>query len=220
MPKTLPNKIDVEIRRMKIEDLHPAEYNPRSISEKAFAGLSASMDKFGILAHIVWNKRTGNIVGGHQRYRHLVEKGVKETDVLVVDLDENDEVALNITLNNPKIRGDFTPEIMEQLREAQSLEEDFHELALDDLYADLKKRGFEKKEKKIDEEESSSSSLIDDGELPEVGSAVEDDENDGAKAVITCPECGAKWDMETNKIISSGLSEEAKLQKLEENGIV
>src|ERR1039457_1856925 len=92
---------------MKLQDLHPATYNPRTISDRAMGGLTNSMERFGVVQPIVWNKRTGNIVGGHQRYKVLVEKGEKEVDVVVVDVDEKEELALNITLNNPEIQGEF-----------------------------------------------------------------------------------------------------------------
>ncbi len=94
-------------RRMSIEELKPAGYNPRTISEKSMEGLRASLGRFGLADNIAWNKRTGNIVGGHQRYKVLVESGVKEVDVVEVDLDESEEVALNISLNNPHIQGEF-----------------------------------------------------------------------------------------------------------------
>ena len=210
----------VEIREMAVEDLHPAEYNPRTISDKAFAGLSESMDKFGLLAHIVWNKRTGNVVGGHQRLRHLIESGVKKTDVVVVDLDDKNEIALNITLNNPHVRGDFTTEIMEQLRECNSVMEDYADLGMDDLYSQLKKMGFEKKEKKEKakkEEESSSATAVDETDVAEVEGR---EEGNGTFACITCPECGSKWKMEDNTVVFNGVvqSESCMEKSLEEKG--
>jgi hypothetical protein len=54
---------------------------------------------------IVWNRRTGNIVGGHQRYKVLVALGYDEVDCVVLDIDENKEKALNVALN--KITGEF-----------------------------------------------------------------------------------------------------------------
>ena len=75
--------------RMFLSELVPAEFNPRTISDEAFDGLKMSVDVFGMLVPIVWNKRTGRIVGGHQRYRALQDAGEVETDVTVVDLDED-----------------------------------------------------------------------------------------------------------------------------------
>ena len=36
---------------------------------------------------IVWNKRTGHIVGGHQRFKVLKHQGHTEIECVVVDLD-------------------------------------------------------------------------------------------------------------------------------------
>ena len=67
--------------------------------------LKRSMQEFGYVEPIVWNKRTGNIVGGHQRYKVLLDMGAQEIDCVVVDLDEAKEKALNLALN--KIQGDW-----------------------------------------------------------------------------------------------------------------
>lgn len=52
-------------------ELTPADYNPRQITEKRQAQLGKSMGKFGDLSGIVYNRRTGRLVCGHQRIRHL-----------------------------------------------------------------------------------------------------------------------------------------------------
>jgi ParB-like chromosome segregation protein Spo0J len=40
---------------------------------------------------VIWNKRTGNIVGGHQRYKVLKSLGNTEIDCVVGDIDEKRE---------------------------------------------------------------------------------------------------------------------------------
>ena len=54
---------------------------------------------------IVWNKQTGNIVGGHQRLKILQDQGHTEIECVVVDLDETEEKALNVALN--KVSGEW-----------------------------------------------------------------------------------------------------------------
>jgi hypothetical protein len=76
---------------MKVKDFVPASYNPRTISDRAMEGLRNSIERFGIVQSVVWNKRTGRVVGGHQRLKILVEKGEEETDVAVVDVDESED---------------------------------------------------------------------------------------------------------------------------------
>ncbi len=70
-------------REMALADLAPAEYSPRTISDRARAGLAASIARFGLVAPIVWNERTGNVVSGAQRLAILSEAG--ETTTQVVD---------------------------------------------------------------------------------------------------------------------------------------
>ena len=189
--------------KMKLADLKPAEYNPRKITDEAFAGLGNSISRFGILSHIVWNKRTGNIVGGHQRYKHLVEMGEIETEVIVVDLDDNEEVALNITLNNKAIRGDFTMDVVAQLRisEAQ-LGSAFKQIGLLDLYENLRSRGFEKKVRekleKIPKENSESKEGQRQGDG---GNTQEKPVGDKPQAVLTCPGCKSQWKLQDNEVI-------------------
>jgi len=65
--------------------------------------IEASIDNFGLVELPVWNKRTKNLVGGHQRYKILAKKGYKEFEVSVVDLDLKQEKALAIALN--KVQG-------------------------------------------------------------------------------------------------------------------
>jgi hypothetical protein len=62
----------------------------------------------GLVATVVWNRRTGNIVGGHQRLAALdalEADGDYELDVSVVDLDPVTEASQNVFLNNPIVQG-------------------------------------------------------------------------------------------------------------------
>lgn len=98
----------MQIKRMKLDKLRPAAYNPRIAlkpGDPEFERLKSSIETFGNVEPIVWNKRTGNVVGGHQRLAVLKELGEKETDVSVVDLTAEDEKLLNIALN--KIKGEW-----------------------------------------------------------------------------------------------------------------
>lgn len=56
---------------MKVSDLKPAAYNPRSITNTRLEALERSMRKFGDLSGITFNRKTGRLVGGHQRAKHL-----------------------------------------------------------------------------------------------------------------------------------------------------
>lgn len=56
---------------MKVKDLKPAGYNPRIMTDDQHAMLKKSMKEYGDLSGIVFNRQTGNTVGGHQRVKHL-----------------------------------------------------------------------------------------------------------------------------------------------------
>ena len=124
----------MNIKKMKLADLKPAPYNPRTISEAALRGLSASIKRFGLVEPIIVNKRSGHVVGGHQRLKVLEAEGVKETQVVVVDLDAKDEKALNVALNNQAIAGDFTADVQAIIDELRvDIPEAVTELCFDDL---------------------------------------------------------------------------------------
>ena len=86
------------------DQIHGAEYNPRIISEDAKKRLRKMLAKHGLVQPLVWNRRTGNLVSGHQRLAALdsLEKS-KNYDLLVavVDVSEREERVLNVQLNNP-----------------------------------------------------------------------------------------------------------------------
>ncbi|TKJ33061.1 MAG: DNA modification methylase [Planctomycetes bacterium B3_Pla] len=96
------------IKRISVNKVTPAFYNPRrdlKPDDKEYTQLVKSMDEFGCVQLLVWNKRTGNLVGGHQRFKVLLAQGAKEVEVSVVDLPLEKEKALNVALN--KISGDW-----------------------------------------------------------------------------------------------------------------
>jgi DNA modification methylase len=87
------------IEKKKISDLIPAPYNPRQSTAKQEKHLKESLEKFGLVEPIIFNKQTGYIVGGHFRVRELKKLGIKEIECVIVDLNEEDEKELNIRLN-------------------------------------------------------------------------------------------------------------------------
>lgn len=87
------------IETKKLSELKPAPYNARKSNENQEANLKASLEKFGVVEPIIFNKQTGYIVGGHFRVRELKKLGLKEVDCVIVDLNEADEKELNIRLN-------------------------------------------------------------------------------------------------------------------------
>ncbi len=157
----------VEVR--PIATLLPANYNPRKISDEALAGLKASIKRFGLVQPIVVNEHSGQpvVVGGHQRLKALQANGETTALVLLVDLPESEEKALNVTMNNPAIEGEFDDGLAGLLEEIKlNLGEDnFTALRLDEL--------------------------IFHGEYPE-GEITEDSLKEKSDKII-CPSCGHEF---------------------------
>ena len=96
------------IKKIPVNTINPAPYNPRKNlkpDDHEYQKLLKSIDEFGYIDPLIWNKRTGNLVGGHQRFKILLAKGLKDIEVSVVDLSSEKEKALNLALN--KISGNW-----------------------------------------------------------------------------------------------------------------
>lgn len=96
------------IETIKVERLLPADYNPRKDlkpGDAEYEKLKRSIEQFGYVEPVIWNKTTGRVVGGHQRLKVLLDMGITEVECVVVEMDEEKEKALNIALN--KISGEW-----------------------------------------------------------------------------------------------------------------
>ena len=120
----------MELEKIKITDIHPAEYNPRTITENEKTKLKNSIDNFGIVEPILINLHNNRIIGGHQRFTVLLDQYITDNDFYaelnLLKLNEsygwvfpdNDttlesedmEKALNLVLNNTKVMGSFDEE--------------------------------------------------------------------------------------------------------------
>ena len=96
------------IERKHTADLIPADYNPRKDlkpGDAEYEKLKRSIEQFGYVEPVIWNKTTGFVVGGHQRLKVLLDMGITEVECVVVEMDAEKEKALNIALN--KISGEW-----------------------------------------------------------------------------------------------------------------
>ena len=131
----------MQIERLKVEDLKPADYNPRKKlkpGDKEFEKLKKSIEEFGYVEPIILNKRTNTVVGGHQRLEVMKHLGYEEVDCVIVDLDLKKEKALNVALN--KISGEWDNDLLTEL--LKELDQDgmanltgFETAELDELFA-------------------------------------------------------------------------------------
>ena len=147
------------IERKHTADLIPADYNPRKDlkpGDPEYDKLKRSMEQFGYVEPVIWNKATGRVVGGHQRLKVLMDMGVTEVECVVVELDEEREKALNIALN--KISGDWDKDkLMLLISDLQGADFDvsltgFDPAEIDDLFKDSLKDGVKEDDFDVDAE--------------------------------------------------------------------
>jgi DNA modification methylase len=138
----------MNIEKKNVKDLLPADYNPRKDlqpGDPEYEKLKRSIEQFGYVEPVIWNKQTGRVVGGHQRLKVLIDSGITEVDVVVVDMNTEKEKALNIALN--KISGEWdTDKLALVITDLQSADFDvsltgFDPEELDDLFRDDVKGG-------------------------------------------------------------------------------
>ena len=136
------------IEKKNTVDLLPADYNPRKDlkpGDLEYEKLKRSIEQFGYVEPVIWNKSTGRVVGGHQRLKVLIDMGHTEVDCVIVELSEEKEKALNVALN--KISGDWDKDKLALLiSDLQGADFDvsltgFDPAEIDDLFKDTLKEG-------------------------------------------------------------------------------
>lgn len=103
------SRVEVMMR----SQLHPADYNPRQITDEGRKFLKRSIKKYGVVGGIIANEATGyTIVGGHQKVAILDELNkYPDNDyslrVEIINVDEKTEKEMNVALNNPNVGGEW-----------------------------------------------------------------------------------------------------------------
>lgn len=106
------------VERVCYKSLIPADYNPRAMDARTLRVLAGSLLRFGWVLPVVINRRSGSIVGGHQRasanaeivarLRRSKDKRAAEFErppAIFVDVSPPVEKAMNVALN--QISGDW-----------------------------------------------------------------------------------------------------------------
>lgn len=147
------------IEKIQIDLLIPADYNPRKDlkpGDVEYEKLKRSLEEFGYVEPVIWNKTTGHVVGGHQRLKVLLDMGISEVECVVIEMDVEKEKALNIALN--KISGDWDKDKLALLiADLQGADFDvsltgFDPAELDDLFKDSLKDGIHDDDFDVDAE--------------------------------------------------------------------
>ncbi len=149
----------MQIEKLKTELLIPADYNPRKDlkpGDPEYDKLKRSIEQFGYVEPVIWNKTTSHVVGGHQRLKVLLDMGITEVECVVIEMDEEKEKALNIALN--KISGDWDKDkLMLLIADLQGADFDvsltgFEPAELDALFKDSLKDGIHEDDFDVDAE--------------------------------------------------------------------
>lgn len=96
----------MEIEKIKITDIKPAEYNPRQITSEELTKLTNSISTFGLVDPIIINLKNNKIIGGHQRYEVLINQHMLNND-FYGELTGFDELETSFYTDNEEL--DFNP---------------------------------------------------------------------------------------------------------------
>ncbi len=180
------------IKTLKVSEINPARYNPRKDlkpEDSEYKKLKKSILEFDLVEPLVYNQRSGNLIGGHQRLKILKELGIKEVEVSMVDLDDEKEKALNLALN--KIQGYWDlPKLKDLLEELDTGNFDIEITGFDNVeIEELQTQLFEPAE-----------GLIDDDEIPE--------------KVETVCKTGDLWQLENHRLLCGDSTKKDDIERL------
>lgn len=122
----------MHLKTIKLDDLNPALYNPRTITEEEFNGLVASLRQFGQQENLIVNK-DNTVISGHQRLEAMKYLGWDEAVCNVVDLSSREEKKLNVIMNSQAIAGKYDDLKLSEILEELKLDDDYKLLRLDKL---------------------------------------------------------------------------------------
>jgi len=187
----------MNIEKISINKLKAAAYNPRKTlkpGDTEYEKLKRSITEFGYVEPVVWNRTTGNVVGGHQRLTVLKDLGQTEVDCVIVELDEKHEKALNVALN--KIQGEWDKDkLAELLTELDGSEFDVSLTGFDAAEIDELLNAFYSKE-----------AVQDDFDV--------DEEHDKIKAKGAVTKPGDIWKLGVHRLMCGDSTNEADFAKL------
>lgn len=128
------SKIQWANQTRNLNDLIPAEYNPRRLTEKQKEQLNDSINKFELCDPVIINTNN-RIVGGHQRIKILKDRGVASVDVRVPsrELTIDEEKELNLRLN--KNLGEWDFELLADFDVEMLRDVGFEDIDLKDIFA-------------------------------------------------------------------------------------
>ena len=173
---------EAEYKMVRLENMHPAEYNPRfdlQPGDIKYDNLKHSVMKNGLLQPIVYNPVTGNIVGGNQRYKILKELGAEQVMCAVIPYQTiEDEMAACIALN--KAHGQWENALLIKLFQTMGEDMDYNAMGFDKEEVDHLISG-------LDELEDSA--IFDESKEPEK-----------KEPTVKCPNCKKRFEEDKYRV--------------------
>lgn len=133
-----------ETLRVWRHELRPHPKNPRTIGKKQEQRLRGKVKDVGLVQPLIWNRRTGYLVGGHQRmevldrlekYNPLTRENDYQLDVSACELSDSQELEMLVFLNNPSAGGMFDLDLLADLNLSAGI--DFAGMGFDQIDVDL-----------------------------------------------------------------------------------
>lgn len=124
--------------------LKPHPKNPRAIGKKQEQRLRGKVKEVGLVQPLIWNRRTGYLVGGHQRlevldklekYEARTKENDYQLDVSACDLSDKQELEMLVFLNNPSAAGMFDLDLLADLNLEAGI--DFAGMGFDQIDVDM-----------------------------------------------------------------------------------
>lgn len=187
---------NIKIEKININQLNPAEYNPRIMPPAEMEKLKKGLKTYGLIDPIIIDLTDNNtVIGGHQRLEALKEINpdeeltlihlgniglvIKETNLKIKD--KNQQKAMNLALN--KIQGDWDYGLLDDLL-----------MELGEAHYDIELTGFDEIDLNItyDSDENLSDINFDKEDTPEKG-VIEVDQDTTVQSKYICPKCGYEW---------------------------
>ena len=160
------SKKNMNIEEININQIKPAKYNPRKITDNELNKLKKSIQEYGLVDPLIINLNNMTIIGGHQRYKILQEENNKTgkyetlqlykmgdvgwvfTDETLTIPTESYEKGLNIALNKISGEWDYTKlnKLMDELLEDKTFNINltgFNDLDMESLNKNLDDLEFE-----------------------------------------------------------------------------
>lgn len=89
------------IEHFPLEELKPADYNPRKLDEDKFLLLQESLRRFGIIKPVIVNGDNGILTAGHQRSRAMKAIGMTHCPAIrIKGITRSDEINFNLLHNS------------------------------------------------------------------------------------------------------------------------